>query len=227
MPSGNNDPVTDVPADPNASTEPPSDDDGAIGWLKRELSGDGSGRVLTTIGRGIGLLAGFALFVFVVGVLAVILTVIAFRDERVTLVIMVALCVPALVASLLTWRWLRHLRATVTQPAEVGHQFQDLLSGFTGRPELRELADQFRNRGDAKRANARRGRLRGAVRTGRRLSAVVGAAEPDPDRHDLLVPLTPERAGRLFASATWSAWGLLLAWVAAITAVVSLVASAF
>ena len=204
-------------------TDPaPTDDD--LSWFRRELAGDGSGRVLTTVARGIGLLGSTALAVLVFGVLAAVLAVAAFMDRPPLLVVALAACIPAVVAPAVAWRSLGRLRDSVSHPAEVRRQARDLLSGMSDTSDLRELAGRLRRR----RGGPRRpgGRIRRAVGTGRLISAVIGRAGPDEDRHPLLVPFTPEHTARLWFSLTWSAWGLLLAFLVATVAVLALAASA-
>lgn len=210
------------PTDPAAPASP----EGAVGWIRRELSDDGGGHVLPTIGRGLGILRSFVLAVLVLGVVAAVMAVIAFRDDTTLLVVTLALCLPAVVAPLVAFRSLSRLREAVTHPQEVGRQLRDLLSDVTDSPELRALADRFRGRSGPAGPTVEGGRLRRALRTGKLLSAVVGSAAPDPDRHRLLVPFTPERTGRMFTAFTWSAWGILLALGAISMAFVGIVASA-
>lgn len=217
---------------PDAAAPPPGSDpgpdapippEGAVGWLRRELSDEGEGRILPTIGSGLGILRLFTVAVFVLGVVAALVSIAAFRDDTGLLVVTLLLCLPAVVAPLVAMRSLGRLRAAVTHPQELGRQLRDLVSGLTDSPEVRELVGRFRGKGGASKA-AGGGRLRRTIRTGRLVSSVVGAAEPDPKRHALLVPFTPERTGRMFLSFTWTAWGILLATVAMAIAVAGLLA---
>ena len=204
---------------------PPSG--GAVDWLRRELADDGEGKVLPTLGRGIGLLATVALGVFVAGAVAAALSVVAFGDQTGPLVVMLVLCLPALIAPLVVRRNLVRLREAVTHPREAAGQLRDLLSGVTDSPELRELVGRARATTPSGPVTApRRGRIRRTFRSARLISAVVGSAEPDPDRHALLLPFTPERTARTFAAFTWSTWGLLLAFVVAATAIGAIVVDA-
>lgn len=211
---------------------PPTDEtatapaDGAVGWIRRELSNDGDGHLLPTLGRGLGLLRLVAVGVLVLGLVAAAVTVAAFRDRTSLLVLGLLLCLPAVIAPLVAMRSLSRLRVAVTHPREVGRQFGDLLSGVGDSPELRALAGRFRRRPGRGGPVAEGGRLRRTLRTGRLISAVVGSAQPDPRRHALLLPFMPERTARLFLSFTWSAWGILLACLALTIAVVGIGAEA-
>ncbi|MCB0959760.1 MAG: hypothetical protein KDB04_09575, partial [Acidimicrobiales bacterium] len=57
----------------------------------------------------------------------------------------------------------------------------------------------------------RLGRVRRVVASGRLLSAVIGLAGPDPDRHPHLVAFTPTRLRSLWLAVTLTWW----TWVAA------------
>ncbi len=200
---------------------------GAIGWLRRELSDDGEGQILPTIGRGLVLLSSGALSVLMLGLVATALSVIAWRDRTSVLVAMIVLCLPAIVAPLVARRGLLRLSRSVTRPRETAGQLRDLLTGVTDSPEVRELVDRFRGRDAAGPVSeARVGRLRRTVRSARLITGVVGAAEPDPQRHSLLLAFTPERTVRLFSSITWSAWGTLIAALVAFTATIAIVIDA-
>lgn len=118
------------------------------------------------------------------------------------------------------------LARALRSPAEVLVQAKDLVGRATGSPELHSLAKQVRSRRAAGAAAKARGvsRARRALSTGRMVSAVIGLAQPDPKRHALLVPFTPERLRHLWlavtvafwlwlgaaAAATWAFWSLLL-----------------
>lgn len=196
----------------------------AVEWLSQELSEDGGGRVLSAVGSGVGFLAYIALAVLALGVAASLLAGFAFHDDAAVLIVMLLLCSPAVVAPLVAWRSLVKLREAVTHPREIANQLRDLISGLGVSPELSELATRLNERvGKEGTSAVRRGRLRRSLHNARLLSKVVGIAQPDPVRHRLLLPFTPERTGRLFASFTWSAWGALLAtivWLSAFTSIV-------
>jgi hypothetical protein len=208
------------PTDPTDGVDPtdrdPVDD---VSWLRRELAGDGSGHVLTAIATGLRLLGGTTLAVLVFGVVAAALAVAAFRDQTALLVVALLACVPAVLAPFLAWRGLGRLRASVSQPAEVGRQARDLFAGLRDTTDIRALASTLRRRSGT---GARPGRIRRAVTTGRLISTVIGKAGPDEDRHRLLVPFTPEHTARMFASITWSAWGLLMAFVVATVSILAI-----
>jgi hypothetical protein len=215
-------PPVDPTPDPTATPVPP---EGAVGWLRRELSDEGGGRILPTIGSGLGILRLFSVGVFVLGVVAAILSFAAFRDDTGLLIFTLLLCLPAVVAPIVAMRSLSRLRAAVTHPQELGRQLRDLVSGLTDGPEVRELVGRFRGKG-GRGPVSEGGRLRRTIRTGRLVSSVVGAAEPDPQRHNLLLAFTPERTGRMFLSFTWTAWGILLAIGALTMAVAGIIVAA-
>ncbi|MCB0978892.1 MAG: hypothetical protein KDB02_15665 [Acidimicrobiales bacterium] len=195
----------------------------AVEWLSKELSEDGGGRILPVIGSGLSFLAYIALAVLALGVAAALLAGLAFCSHVAVLAAMLLLCAPAIVAPLVAWRSLVKLRESVTHPREIASQLHDLISGLGGSPELRELATRLKERAGMEGTIAvRGGRLRRSLHTARLLSKVVGIAQPDPVRHRLLIPFTPERTGRMLTSFTWSAWGAVLAtivWFSAFTSI--------
>lgn len=219
-------------SEPRSSATPGPDHrpNDAADRLRRDLidDGDGDGRVLATIGRGLGLLSAAVLAVLAVGVVAAVLAVLAFRDRLPVLAFALVLCLPALVAPLIARFALQRLRRSITHPREATRQLGDLLKGVRDSPEVRELADRFRARGtsDGPVEGPRRGRVRRTVRTARLISGVVGAAEPDADRHALLLPFTPERTARLFGAITWSGWGVLLGGAVVVVAATTIVVDA-
>lgn len=198
----------------------------AVAWARRELTPDGVRRALGLAARFLGGIRLLSLAVLVFG-LAVAAVVVLTRDPgsggRVA--VLLALCLPAVVAPLVARRRLGRLARTLDRPDEAVAQARDLAGRLRDSAELRELAARARRSGRRSDpgpvAGRRGGRLRRAVRTGKLASAVIGQVQPDEDAHPLLVPLVPERLAGLWAALAWCLWGLLLAWIAAVIAIVA------
>lgn len=123
----------------------------------------------------------------------------------------VALVLASAATSLFIARRARRLADAVSHPGEVVAQARDLIGRATGSPELGRLARRLRGRG-AKKPTTGVGRARRLVSSGRLISAVIGLADPDPDRHGLLLPFTPVRLRSLWLAITAALW----IWVASV-----------
>jgi hypothetical protein len=99
----------------------------------------------------------------------------------------------------------RALATAVAHPAEVLAQARDLVGRAKGSPELGQLARRLAGR-RAARSATQLGRARRLVSSGRLVSAVIGLAEPDPQRHGLLLPFTPVRLRTLWIAITIALW---------------------
>ena len=75
--------------------------------------------------------------------------------------------------------------------------------------ELRQLA-RLMSRGRSGQT-VQRGQVRSALSLARVASTVIGQAQPDPKRHPLLVPFTPERLRHTWAAVIISLWAWLIA----------------
>lgn len=130
-------------------------------------------------------------------------------------VAVLAVALPLYVA----WRSAALARA-IADPPQVVAQAKDLVGRATGSPELHRLARNLRNPGGRRgRAGTGGGKLRRALASGRTISAVIGLAQPDPKRHALLVPFTPERLRNLWLAITVGFWLWIAAAVLALWAV--------
>lgn len=226
--------MTDSPP-PTPPTSPPTGgpigapagSDDAVDWAHRELTGDNGKRQLHRLHRGARLVRSLGFVVLVLGVIALILVVVAFRSTPVVLAVLVVLALPAIVGPLVALRLTSRLAAAIRQPDQVVAQARDLVAQVTDSTELRELAGILGGRRAPEGPIVvRRGRIRRAFGTARLASTVVGQAQPDAKRHPLLLPFTPEKVGRLFSSLAWTWWGLWLAPLLIVIAGVALVSKA-
>jgi hypothetical protein len=145
-------------------------------------------------------------------------------SEPALVLVVLVVAAPAIAIPLYVARRASALADAVTHPGEVLSQARDLARGLTDGPELRSLASQLRRRG--RRAAGGAGRLRRALRSGRLVVAVIGLAGPDPARHPMLVPFTPERLRRLWFAVLAGLWWWLAAAVLAGVALLAVVVSA-
>lgn len=194
-------------SDPAPDGPEPGGDD--VAELTARLDAAEPGRVA----RGIGTLrrAVRALCALVAGtsLAALALGVAAWRDWPPGLAVALVGALPPVVAAAYVAHRVGPLTAAVTHPADVLDQARDLASRITASPELHRLVRRLRGR-DRRPGRARRWRR--ALSTARSASAVVGLAGPDPRRHPLLVPFTPERLRRLWAAIGLGLWWWLAAW---------------
>lgn len=154
------------------------------------------------------------------GLVALLLGVWAWHHSLPGAAIAVAAGLPTLVIAGYVGMRTRALAAAIRRPNEVLAQAQDLVLRAKGSPELHKLAGRLRDRKAAK--NAGLGRMRRAVRTGQLVSSVIGLASPDPKRHDLLIPFTPDRLRNLWLAVTIGLWAWLISAVMASLAFLSL-----
>lgn len=111
-------------------------------------------------------------------------------------------------------------------PGEVLDQARDLVGRAKGSPELGRLAMGLRRRGGGRRRAGRRGRIRRSLDTGRTVSAVIGLAGPDPERHRHLVAFTPARLKALWLAITVALWTWAIALVIAALGALAVLARA-
>lgn len=163
------------------------------------------------------------------GVLALLVGVAAWRDQPVAMVVVALLCLPAILAPLYVARRTAALARAAAHPRDVAQQAKDLVSRVRDSAELRTLADQVVHRSPAEAAGpvsgGRIGGIRGAISLARLTSTVIGQAQPDDDRHPLLVPFTPERLGQTWSALWISLWGWLLAVLVLVVCVPALLVS--
>lgn len=151
------------------------------------------------------------------GVVALLVGVAAWRDEPIALVAVTLLCLPAIVTPLFVARRAGSLAMAAGHPREMAVQIQDLAVGLRDSVELRRLARLVSRRRSGRAQGGRTpqsfrpGKLRGALSLARMASAVVGQAQPDPKRHPLLLPFTPERLRHTWAGVIISLWAWLVA----------------
>lgn len=203
----------------------------ALAWARSQLSADGMRRLLAGIARLLRAGRPFGLVIALVGAGGIVSGLLLLSSERTIAIVVIVLSVPAAVAPLLARARLGRLATALEHPEEVIVQARDLANGLRAGPELRSLFDRDGSRDGRPRTRQRtrrsaaRGRMGRAARTVRSVSAVVGAARPDPDRHPLLVPFTPSRLRGLWMLLGWSLLGLMLAGfaitLAAITALLT------
>ncbi|MFN8019820.1 MAG: hypothetical protein U0P45_17130, partial [Acidimicrobiales bacterium] len=149
---------------------------------------------------------------------------IAVRGDPGATAVLVLVGGPLVVLAVLIARHTGALAKAIARPADTIDQARDLALRAKGSPELHRLARTI----VARKATGRRGRgggsgsgigrVRRAVRSGRMISAVIGLAQPDPKRHDLLVPFTPMRLRRLWLEVTVALWWWLVAAIVAFVA---------
>lgn len=180
------------------------------------LRGDGT-RLARTTRLASFVLVAIALSVAATGMLALAVGLWAWHDPIIAAVAVACLCAPAIVAPVLVARHVLLLGRAAGHPRELADQARDLVTRLQASPELRNLfaVAVGRGRGGRSRAvddagRARRG-LRGALHTTRLLTTVIGLAGPDPDRHPLLVGLTPARLRTTWLAIGWSLWGWVMA----------------
>lgn len=199
----------------------------ALAWARSQLSADGMRRLLAGIARLLRAGRPFGLVIALVGAGGIVSGLLLLSSERTIAIVVIVLSVPAAVAPLLARARLDRLATALEHPEEVIVQARDLANELRAGPELRSLFDRDGSRDGRPRTrrSAARGRMGRAARTVRSVSAVVGAARPDPDRHPLLVPFTPSRLRGLWMLLGWSLLGLMLAGfaitLAAITALLT------
>jgi hypothetical protein len=200
-------PEPDPGADPTGASTP--DDDLAV--VATELARVEPGRVAIAI-RALGLgVQGACATLAATTLAAVAVGVRAWPGSVPVQGAGVALVLASAGTSLFIARRVRRLADAVSHPADVVAQARDLVGRAKGSPELGRLALRLRGRGAAKRATGV-GRVRRLVSSGRLVSAVIGLADPDPDRHGLLLPFTPVRLRSLWLAITAALW----IWVASV-----------
>jgi hypothetical protein len=180
---------------------------------------------LTVLGRlltGAGLAAaGLLVLVSLGGVMALAIGLAAWHDPLPAIVVVI-LVAPCIVAPQVLRRRVQDLVQTATHPAQAASQARDLLSRVQPGGELRAQVEHLRSAASAR----HRGRLRSAVGVARATSGVLALAEPDPERHRLLLPLRPERVALLSTWALASFWGAVVAVFVTFAAVAALLGRA-
>ena len=192
----------------------PSEQDGLgeaseVAALRAELANADGTRLARYTARARTATRVLAALVVSTGVLALLAGVAAWRDNTVGLVVVTLLCLPAIVTPLFVARRAGALAMAAGHPREMAVQIQDVAVGLRDSVELRRLARLVSGRRSGQ--SGRRGKLRGALSLARMASAVVGQAQPDPNRHPLLLPFTPERLRHTWAGVIISLWAWLVA----------------
>ena len=157
----------------------------------------------------------------VTGLSVIAFGAIAARGDPGSMVVLVLIGGPPVVLAFLIGRHTGALARAVARPADTVDQAKDLVLRAKGSPELHRLARTIVARKATRRGGGGGtgvGRLRRAVRSGRTISAVIGLAQPDHVRHDLLVPFTPMRLKRLWLEITIGLWWWLVAAIVAMVA---------
>jgi hypothetical protein len=203
------------PPDPTPAELP----DGDVEAIEAALAAATPGRVATLLNGIQVAIWALCLAVTATGGLALGFGLWAAGSEPSLVAVVLVVAVPAIAIPLYVARRASALADAVTHPVEVLAQARDLATGLKDGPELRALVSQLRRRG--RRAAGGAGRLRRALRSSRLVVAVIGLAGPDPVRHPLLVPFTPERLRRLWLAVLAGLWWWL---AAAVLAVVALLA---
>jgi hypothetical protein len=206
--------------------------DRAVAEAAAELDRDGeSSRLVRSLAIGTRVVRSVGALGVLCGLAGLVLGLWAWHGSLLAVVVVLVLTLPAVLLPTYAARRIGALLASAAHPRELVDQTRDLLRGLRSSAELKELAGlagRIRSGGTAGTGRGaaagapRRGvvrRVRTGLRWTRLASAVVGQATPDPERHDRLVPLAPERL-----RATWlgTLWGLWASLVAAAVAVVSL-----
>jgi hypothetical protein len=164
---------------------------------------------------------GLCLLATATGGLALGLGLWAWPSPAGAVVIVLAVTLPAIALPLYVARRTSALADAVTHPADVLAQAKDLALGLKDGPQLRSLVSQLRRRGTGSVAKGP-GRIRRTLRSGRLVVAIIGLAGPDPKRHPLLVPFTPERLRRLWLAVLVGLWWWLAAALFAMLAALAL-----
>lgn len=198
-----------------------------VAELEHELAtGDGSrlARYTRRARTGTRVLAAL---VVGTGAAALLVGEAAFRGRPVAMAVIAVLCLPAVVLPIYVASRTGTLAAAAARPREMAAQVGDLVSRVRDSAELRDLATRLARRrtGGAGAATPGEGRLRGALSLARLVSTVVGQAQPDEERHPLLVPFTPERLARVWSAIGLSLWAWLVASLVLVVSVPALVAS--
>lgn len=148
------------------------------------------------------------------GLVALVVGLWAWHRPLPAALLVMLLVAPAIMAPLMVSRHALLLGRAAGHPRALLAQAQDLVSGMRTSPELRSLASSVvrpgRGRTPGSGGRSKRG-LRGALRTTRLLTAVVGLAGPDKGRHPLLMGFTPVRMRTTWLAFWWSLWGWLVA----------------
>lgn len=180
---------------------------------------------LTVLGRlltGAGLAASVLLVLVSLGGLIALAMGLAAWHEPLSALVVIVLVAPCIVAPQVLRRRIRDLVQTVTHPAEAAAQARDLVGRVRPGGELRQQVDRLQ----AAAADHRRGRLRAAFGVAKATSGVLALAEPDPERHQLLLPLRPEKVAWLSTWAVATFWGAMVAGLVTTAAVITLLGRA-
>ncbi len=167
-----------------------------------------------------------ALLAAATGVVALLLGLTAWGGSIVGVVVVVAVCAPAVAAPAYVARRTTALAAAASHPREVAEQARDLVLRVRSSAELATLAGQLRHRDAMAGGSVPRRRLGRGLGVLRLASTVVGQARPDPQRHPLLVPFRPELLRATWLAVIVSLWAWLATSVLALLAAVALLARA-
>ena len=182
---------------------------GEVTALRAELANADGTRLARYTTRARTAARLLAALVVSTGVLALLVGLAAWRNTPIGLVTVAVLCLPAIVAPLYVASRAGAMAVAAGHPREMAVQIQDLARGLRDSVELRQLARLVSRRRSSQ--SGRRGKLRGALSLARVASTVVGQAQPDPKRHPLLLPFTPERLRHTWAAVIISLWAWLVA----------------
>ncbi len=159
------------------------------------------------------------------GVVALLVGLAAWRHTPAGIVAVTLLCLPAIVAPLYVASRAGSVALAAGHPREMAVQIQDLARGLRDSVELRQLARLMSRRRSGQ--PVQRGKLRGALSLARVASTVIGQAQPDPKRHPLLLPFTPERLRHTWAAVIISLWAWLIAGLVFLVSIPELAISFF
>lgn len=207
------------PHDPADAGRPgtPADDAAAVA---AELERAGPGRIAAIL-RGVGTaIRGACALAAATGVAAVLLGAWAWGPTSGAFAIAVLAGLGAAAAGAYVGRRTGQLADAVTHPAEVVAQAKDLVGRATGSPELAQLARRARQRQPL--PVGRFARVRRVASSTRLISSVIGLADPDPERHRLLLPFSPVRLRTMWLVALGGAVLWLLSGVVIAAALLTL-----
>lgn len=211
---------------PGPDPDPALDD---VAALEAELAAGDGGRLGRYARRARAVVRALAVVVVATGALALVVGLVAWRDSPIALVVVAVLCLPAIAGPIYVARRATALADAAAHPRQVAAQAQQLVGRVRQSTELRTLAERVvsRRSGDHRSpiSGGGPGRIRGAVQLAKLASTVVGQAQPDPERHPLLVPFTPERLARTWSAVGVSLWGWALAAVVLVVSVPALLIS--
>ena len=152
-----------------------------------------------------------------IGAVALLLSVIAWRDSASVLVVAVIVCAAAIVTPLFVIKRVGPMAEAVAHPDETVRQARSYFSAVQSTPELSALVDEAvglqRSQGKV--------RLRGLVRSSRLVGSLVESVAPAPKAQPLIAAFQPSRLRTLWLSVI-AAW-----WLAIVTSCIAAVAAVY